>query len=324
MMPQSGKPTVGELIRLRLDRDSGPGQRRDPYHLALVIEGGGMRGVVAGGMVTAIQELGLTRCFDTIHGSSAGACAGAYLLADQARLGTSIFYEDINNARVTNPRRLWMGRAVMDTGFITDDVMRTTKRLDVEKIVSSPERLHIVATSTDAEELHYARYGTADEFFAILRGTITMPIVGGRSVNVGGREVVDGGMVQQIPFHSAVAGNATHVLILLTRRDREFERHKGRLLAALESLAMRFVYGPRLARLYASRRDRINADLDRIFAGDIGDVAMDYIARPPTDSRVRRFSLEKELLEKGAEEGYGAIRRYVDRIMAAPALAEAQ
>ena len=58
-----------------------------------------MRGVVAAGMVTAIQELGLTGCFDTIHGSSAGACAGAYLMTDQARLGTSIFYEDINNSR---------------------------------------------------------------------------------------------------------------------------------------------------------------------------------------------------------------------------------
>jgi hypothetical protein len=62
-----------------------------------------MRGVVAGGMVTAIQELGLTDCFDTIHGSSAGACAGAYLITDQAKLGTSIFYEDINNSKVHQP-----------------------------------------------------------------------------------------------------------------------------------------------------------------------------------------------------------------------------
>jgi predicted patatin/cPLA2 family phospholipase len=275
-----------------------------------------MRGVVAGGMVTAIQELGLTGCFDTIHGSSAGACAGAYLMTDQARLGTSIFYEDINNTKVTNPRRLWRGAPIMYTGFITDNVMRTTKRLDVDKIVGSPDLLHIIATTTSAQETHYSRYETSDQFFAILRGTITMPIVGGKSVTVNGQELVDGGMVQQIPFYSAVQRAATHVLVLLTRRDHELERKKGRLLSLLESLAMRFVYGSALAKLYASRSERINNDLHLIFQRDIGDVAMDYIARPVTDSRVRRFTLDTDLLKKGAEEGYQAIRRYVDALKA--------
>jgi len=273
-----------------------------------------MRGVVAGGMVTAIQELGLTDCFDTIHGSSAGACAGAYLITDQAKLGTSIFYEDINNSKVTNPRRLWRGAPIMDTGFITDNVMRTTKQLDVEKIIDSPNLLHIIATATDAQETHYCRYVTPDRFFAVLRGTITMPIVGGKSVSVDGQELVDGGMVQQIPFRSAVERGATHVLILLTRRDHEFEQKKSRLMALLESLAMRFVYGPALAKLYASRRDRINNDLKLIFENNIGKAAMEYVARPATDSKVRRFSLETDLLKKGAEEGYIAIRRYVDAL----------
>lgn len=273
-----------------------------------------MRGVVAGGMVTAIQELGLTGCFDTIHGSSAGACAGAYLMTDQARLGTSIFYEDINNSKVTNPRRLWRGAPIMYTGFITDNVMRTTKRLDVDKIIQSPDLLHIIATTTEAQETHYSRYQTPDEFFAILRGTITMPIVGGTSVTVNGNELVDGGMVQQIPFQSAVQRAATHVLILLTRRDRELERKKGKLISLLEQLAMRFVYGPKLAKLYASRSERINSDLRLIFARQIGNVAVDYIARPETDSRVRRFTLDTDLLKKGAEEGYQTIRNYAEAL----------
>lgn len=310
------EPSVADLMRLRLDQNSVRGARQDPYHLALVVEGGGMRGVVAGGMVTAIQELGLTGCFDTIHGSSAGACAGAYLMTDQASLGTSIFYEDINNSKVTNPRRLWRGAPIMDTGFITDKVMRTTKRLDVEKIIQSPDLLHIIATTTDAQETHYSRYATPDQFFAILRGTITMPIVGGTSVTIDGKQLVDGGMVQQIPFRSAVQRAATHVLVLLTRRDQELERKKSKPVALLEWLAVRFVYGGVLADLYASRSERINNDLRLIFERNIGNVTMDYIARPMTDSRVRRFTLETALLKKGAEEGYQAIRRYADALKA--------
>ena len=316
-MQASKLPTVSELLRLRLDQKSARGKRQDPYHLALVIEGGGMRGVVAGGMVTAIQELGLTACFDTIHGSSAGACAGAYLLADQARLGTTIFFEDINNPKVTNPRRLWRGAAIMDTGFITDNVMRTTKKLDVDKIIDSPDQLHIIATTVEAQEAHFSRYRTPEEFFAILRGTITMPIVGGSCVSIKGQEMVDGGMVQQIPFPSAVQRNATHVLILLTRRDHEFERKKNKLVSLLEYLAMRVVYGPKLAKLYASRADRINADLKLIYDDNIGNVAMKYIARPASNSWVRRFTLGTDQLKKGAEEGFNAIRRYVDALKGA-------
>ena len=86
--------SIRELLRLRQDTASACGNRADPYHLALVIEGGGMRGVVSGGMVSALEERALLRCFDSVHGSSAGACAGAYFVAGQARLGTRIFYED--------------------------------------------------------------------------------------------------------------------------------------------------------------------------------------------------------------------------------------
>ena len=58
-----------------------------------------MRGVVSAGMVSALEELGLTHAFDAVYGSSAGAINAAYFLAGQARLGTTIYYEDINNAR---------------------------------------------------------------------------------------------------------------------------------------------------------------------------------------------------------------------------------
>jgi hypothetical protein len=54
--------------------------------------------------------------------------------------------------------------------------------------------------------------------------------------------------------------------------------------------------------------------LKLIFENNIGKVAMEYVARPATDSKVRRFSLETDLLKKGAEEGYNAIRRYVDAL----------
>lgn len=77
---------VLSLVSERIKTNSTPGHRlpeQDSSHLALVIEGGGMRGAVSAGMAAALSTLDLLDVFDSIHGSSAGAIVGAYLVSRQ-------------------------------------------------------------------------------------------------------------------------------------------------------------------------------------------------------------------------------------------------
>jgi len=76
---------VLSIVRERVESKSKPGDRGedDTSHLALVIEGGGMRGAVSAGMAAALSTLDLLDAFDSIHGSSAGAIVGAYLVSRQ-------------------------------------------------------------------------------------------------------------------------------------------------------------------------------------------------------------------------------------------------
>mmetsp|Transcript_11647 Transcript_11647/g.34249 ORF Transcript_11647/g.34249 Transcript_11647/m.34249 type:complete len:729 (-) Transcript_11647:105-2291(-) len=76
---------VLKIISERAKTKSKPGKRAacDKAKLALSIEGGGMRGAVSAGMVSAIACLGLSDCFDTIYGSSAGSIVGAYMVSGQ-------------------------------------------------------------------------------------------------------------------------------------------------------------------------------------------------------------------------------------------------
>lgn len=82
---------VLSLVRERVLSKSKPGRRvqgsnspsADIPHLALVIEGGGMRGAVSAGMAAALSTLDLLDAFDSIHGSSAGSIVGAYLVSRQ-------------------------------------------------------------------------------------------------------------------------------------------------------------------------------------------------------------------------------------------------
>src|ERR1700754_2635751 len=76
-----GTHPVAAVMRERRLAGWRPGARTDPHCVALVLEGGGMRGVVSAGMVAALERLELTDAFDVVVGSSAGAINGAAFLA---------------------------------------------------------------------------------------------------------------------------------------------------------------------------------------------------------------------------------------------------
>ena len=84
-------PTLA-LARERRRQGSRPGQRTDSEHLALVIEGGGMRGCITAGMASALVHYGYMDAFDSVWGSSAGSMIGAYAMSrPHVALGSSLY-----------------------------------------------------------------------------------------------------------------------------------------------------------------------------------------------------------------------------------------
>ena len=88
--------------------------------LGLVVEGGGMRGVVSGGALIAIERVGLTSVFDEVYGESARAINACYFLAGKAAFGGWIYLEDLTSFRFINPLR--RGRT-LDVDALIDEVM---------------------------------------------------------------------------------------------------------------------------------------------------------------------------------------------------------
>ena len=71
----------------------------DGYRVALAVEGGGMRGCVTAGMVTAIHYLGLEDAVDVVYGSSAGTVIGAYFITRQLPwFGPELYYDALTTA----------------------------------------------------------------------------------------------------------------------------------------------------------------------------------------------------------------------------------
>ena len=240
---------VLDVLHERNAGGSAPGERHDPHRVALVIEGGGMRGVVSAGMASALERSGLTRCFDLVVGSSAGAINGAALLAGLARHGAATYSGPLASRAFVNPARVLRGGPVIDVDYA---LTYTSSDLDAarhERVLANPIVLHCVAVSVEtAQPVAFSGMGTKRELRRALLASSRMPWAGGPPVEIAGRRYIDGGIGSAIPVAEALAAGATHVLALQTRpygvprksasriADRLIARHLGKLNPALVDL----------------------------------------------------------------------------------------
>lgn len=308
-------PVIQALLKRRA-AGSLPGSRDDGYRIALVIEGGAMRGVISGGMVTALETLGLRDCFDVVIGASAGAAAATYFVAGQSALGTSIYYEDINNRLFIDLRRGLFARPIVDIDFLIDRVMRDVKPLDTGAVLGSSVELRIVATDYDTgRPVVLSSFPDGDTLMNAMRGSAKMPLLAGtRPVETGGHRIVDGGLSDQIPLVTALAEEPfTHILVLPTRpwfAARGYPTFVDRVFIAP---LIRWLMSPALERVYLARSANYRDVLDRVQAATKSpSEAPPHIAGiflPPGSPPISRVEKDAKVLYDGAKRAIETVTR---------------
>jgi predicted patatin/cPLA2 family phospholipase len=247
-LPKTTHPVL-DVIRGRAESGSQPGARCDDARVALVVEGGGMRGVVSAGMTAAIERLGLTPCFDLVVGASAGAINGAALLGGVAQEGAAMYHGPLASRSFVNPARVLRGRPVIDVNYVLKYASGGLDRERHDRVVEGAAAIHCVATSVEAANpVVFSGMRTRDELWDAILASTRMPWAGGAPVEIDGRRYIDGGLGAPIPVAEAIVAGATHVLALQTRPygvprksasrigDRFIERHLRKLNPALVTL----------------------------------------------------------------------------------------
>jgi predicted patatin/cPLA2 family phospholipase len=257
--------------------------------IALVVEGGGMRGAVSGGMALALDELGLAGAFDAAYGSSAGALNAMWLVGGRLRDGIPTWTDpELVHQLISRRRALRRGPVVDVEGLVEQRYERLSPGL-FGAVLAARTELHPVATDVStgaAVDLHGA---IADEptLRLALRASAALPLLAGGPVPLDGRRLLDAGLSAAIPFRAALADGATHVLILRSRRAGETVVPPGRLSGALTAAALRRV-SPAVAAAFRTRVERESAD-EALLARHDADPALEpaiLSVRPPAGSPV--------------------------------------
>lgn len=177
-----------------------------------------MRGVISAGMLLALEQLGLRSTIDFVVGTSAGALASAFFVDGRTLEGSVLFYTDLNDAPFLNRSRLLKMEAALDLDYLIREAA-PARGLDLEAIDCCGIPLYATVTPVDPDnDTRVLRVeGPPDRVASILAATASLPVLAGGAKEIDGYAYVDGGLYEQVPWRTAAALGATHVLVLPSR-----------------------------------------------------------------------------------------------------------
>jgi predicted patatin/cPLA2 family phospholipase len=268
---------VLELLEARRAVGSQPPARADGARVALVVEGGAMRGIVSCAMAGALERAGLTDAFDLVVGTSAGALNGAALLSGVAEGCTRAYAEDFTSRHFIDPRRLLVGRPAVDVAWSMDFACDYLDADRHRRTLASPIELHCLAVDVETcRAVDLTGFETLSDQRSALLASSRMPYVGGQPVEHRGRRYLDGGLIEPIPITPAREAGATHLLVLQTRPEGVPRSHPGRFADRMIERRLRAL-NPGLVPIWRRR----TPDYERIVA-EIAAGSSDVLGiRPP-------------------------------------------
>jgi predicted patatin/cPLA2 family phospholipase len=240
-----------------------------------------------------------------------------WLVSGRVREGIPTWIDPTLVNELIRPRRILRGGPVVDITTLVEERYEQLAPGLFDAVLSSSTELHPIATaveSADAVDLHDQIVGDRTLRLA-LRASACLPLLAGPPVHLNGHRFIDAGLSAAIPFRAALEDEATHVLVLRSRRRGERVEPSTGLGAKLTARALRRV-SPALERAFITRVEREHADEDYLDARreDPASEPAIFSIHPPPGSPVpgrleRDIQIVSAALEAGRQAAHAALAR---------------
>lgn len=238
-----------------------------PGRRALVVEGGGMRGIFATGVLDAFSDGGY-RPFDVCYGVSAGATNLAAWLAGQRGRNFKVITDYSCRPPFINFKRFLLGGHWLDLDWLWDVTIREI-RLDLQRFARQPIPLYVVVTRLADGQAAYIG-ARAENLEALLKASCAVPIAYRDFPMLDGASFTDGGVADSIPVIKAYEAGARSITVILSRPN-GYRKTPSKTPWLLRRLLR---HQPQLAEAMLVRHEGYNR-------------AMAFIENPPSDCRIQ-------------------------------------
>ena len=182
--------------------------------VALVLEGGAMRGLYTAGILDVFMTNDIK--VDTIFGVSAGALFGINYKSKQ--IGRALRY----NLKYAHDKRYMGMYSLLTTGdvmnreFCFTELVNKLDPLDFETYNNSNVEFYAVVTNVETGKAEYIEIKDAEKDMEYLRASGSMPFVS-NLVEINGNKYLDGAIADPIPLKKALDMNYGKIIVIQTR-----------------------------------------------------------------------------------------------------------
>ena len=273
-------------------------------HTALVLEGGGMRGVFTSGVLDWMIDHDIT--FPYLVGVSAGSSNALSYAAHQRGRGKYIFADLQVERHYLGMRNIWKHHSIMDMDLLYRELPETIWPYDYAAYRTNPMRVESVATDClTGEAVYLEEKEDSTRIIDIVRASSSLPFVC-PIAHVDGQPMLDGGIADSIPLQHALDQGYEHAIVVLTR-------HKGYRKEEKEVKIPRFIYAryPKLREAIRTRAVRYNKQVELV--EQLEREGRITVIRPDHPVEVARIETDLNKMNKLYQHGFEVAERVLNR-----------
>ncbi|MFO7565659.1 MAG: patatin family protein [Enhygromyxa sp.] len=276
--------------------------------LTIAVEGGGLRGAFAVGVLEQLAEL-LEQPVSHLLATSSGAPNAAYFATGQIAEGVRIWEQRTHGSQLVDFANLVRADPVMKIDELVA-VFRSEIPLDAARLRESPTALHIAVTEVESGHNRVIR-ATPDNVFSLLQAAMAIPFAYGKVVPLEDRHYIDGGFAAPLPIREALELAPAKVLAVLTK-PRGHRRRKSALSNWLACSS--YADYPHAQAAIRQKWTRYNATMDLIEALEAAGRVL--AIRPSVELPVSRLSRSRARILASIELGRRAVREHAAELRA--------
>ena len=262
---------------------------------ALILEGGGLRGVFTCGVLDCFLDHGIR--FPLTVGVSAGACNGLSYMSGQRGRARKSNIDLMEQYHYVGFKYLLTQGCIMDYKLLFEDFPEKIIPYNYEAYFSNPNRFVMVTTNCLTGKAEYFEEKSSSErVMEIVRASSSLPFVTKISY-VDGIPMLDGGITDSIPVNYAFQQGYKHLVVILTRN--KGYRKKDNKMRIAKILYRRY---PHLQKALSQRNIVYNKTMDLIER--LEDEGQITVIRPLNPIVVGRMETDISKLSTLYQEGY--------------------
>lgn len=256
---------------------------------ALVLEGGGSRGMFTAGILESFLANNIN--FDSVFGVSAGAMYGASFVSKQKGRNAKL-NDYIGDKRYGGLWHLLKSGSYFSWDFIFGELAHEIAPYDYEAFYNSSD-FYVGASDCKTGESEFFHTNTLEkkEFMAVLKASGSLPFIS-PIVQYKGKEYLDGGLTNSIPYDLAFKQGTEKVVVVLTR-PRGYEKSK---MKPNKICKWYFRKHPKIYEALINRASLYNESIKKL--RELENEGKVYVIYPPEDLKVSRVERDSKKTEK--------------------------